>query len=73
MYLQGFKTLSHKTLVEFSSKNITSLSKQEIELIDELRTKRNSIVYYGEKVNIEFLKIREKTIKQIIKKLLEFV
>jgi hypothetical protein len=28
MYLQGFKTLSHKKLVEFSAKNIKSLSAQ---------------------------------------------
>ena len=35
MYLQGFKTLSHKSLIEFSAKNIKALNKQEIELIDE--------------------------------------
>lgn len=70
MYLQGYKTLSHKTLVEFSAENIKELSKREIELIDELRVKRNNIVYYGEQVNIEFLKSREEAIKQIIEKLL---
>ena len=73
MYLQGFKTLSHKSLIEFSAKNIKALNKQEIELIDELRVKRNNIVYYGEQVNIEFLKSREGTINNIIKKLLDVV
>ena len=48
MYLQGFKTLSHKALIEYSAKNIMSLSTQDMNLIDELRIKRNNIVYYGE-------------------------
>lgn len=70
MYLQGFKTLSHKALVEFSAKNIKDLSNKEISLIDELRIKRNNIVYYGEQITLEFLKSREEHIKDIIKKLI---
>jgi hypothetical protein len=73
MYLQGFKTLSHKALVEYSAKNIKSLSNPEITLIDELRIKRNNIVYYGEQVTLDFLKNREKSIKDIINKLIELV
>jgi len=73
MYLKGFKTLSHKALIEFSGKNIKELSEREIKLIDELRVKRNDIVYYGEKVNLEFLEGREETIRKLIKKLLEIV
>jgi alkanesulfonate monooxygenase SsuD/methylene tetrahydromethanopterin reductase-like flavin-dependent oxidoreductase (luciferase family) len=73
MYSQGFKTLSHKSLIEFSAKNIKSLSSQEISLIDELRIKRNNIVYYGEKVTTDFLKSREKSIKEIIKKLIDSI
>jgi len=70
MYLQGFKTLSHKVLVDFAGKNIKELSSAEIQLIDELRIKRNNIVYYGEKVNLEFLQSRENAIRKIIDKLL---
>ena len=70
MYKNGWKTLSHKALVEFASNNIKSLSSNEISLIDELRIKRNNIVYYGEKVSFEFLKSRENNIKNIINKLL---
>ena len=73
MYLKGFKTLSHKALIEFSGENIKELSEREIKLIDELRVKRNDIVYYGEKVNLEFLEGREETIRKLIKKLLEIV
>jgi len=70
MYNSGWKTLSHKALIDFARKNITSLSSSEIDLIDELRIRRNNIVYYGEKVTLEFLKNRENTIKKIIEKLL---
>jgi hypothetical protein len=73
MYSKGFKTLSHKALVEFSAKNIKSLSSNEISLIDDLRVKRNNIVYYGEQVTNEFLQAREKNIKKIIAKLFKIV
>lgn len=70
MYKSGFKTLSHKSLVEFAKDNIKYLTSSEISLIDELRIKRNNIVYYGEKVTKEFLNSRERSIKKIIHKLL---
>lgn len=73
MYLQGFKTLSHKALVEFSARNIKALSDREISLIEELRIKRNNIVYYGEKITLEFLKSRESSIISVIKKLIPLV
>jgi len=73
MYCSGFKTLSHKALIEFAKLNIKQLTNQEIELIDELRIKRNNIVYYGEKITLEFLRFRESTIKIIIHKLLNVV
>jgi len=69
MYKSGFKTLSHKALVEFARENIKILTSAEISLIDELRVKRNNIVYYGETVSKEFLKAREESIKRIINKL----
>jgi hypothetical protein len=67
MYKSGFKTLSHKALVEFARDNIKNLTSRQLDLIDELRIKRNNIVYYGENVTSEFLKSREKSIKEIIK------
>lgn len=69
MYQQGWKTLSHKELISYASENIKILSMQEIELIDDLRIKRNNIVYYGEKINQEYLKSREPSIIKIIEKL----
>ena len=73
MYLQVYKTLSHKLLIEYSAKNIKSLSPQEASLIDELRVKRNNIVYYGEQTSIDFLKSREPKIKEIISKLIKLI
>lgn len=73
MYSQGFKTLSHKALIEFSAKNIKSLTSKELSLIDELRVKRNNIVYYGEQITLEFLKARQKYVEEIIKKLIKIL
>ena len=73
MYKQGWKTLSHKSLIEFASENIKILSSIEISLIDELRIKRNNIVYYGEQVSLDFLRSRETTIRSIIDKLFTIV
>lgn len=66
MYKRGYKTLSHVELIEFAYKNIKELSKKDIMLIDELRIKRNGIMYYGEEANIEFVKAREESIKRVI-------
>ena len=71
MYKSGLKTLSHKVLIDFAKENIKILSSSEISLIDELRIKRNNIVYYGEKVTREFLKSREGFIRKIIIKLIK--
>lgn len=73
IYNSGFKTLSHKSLVEFANNKIKTLSSVEISLIDELRITRNNIVYYGETVTKKFLGKREPSIKQIISKLFKIV
>lgn len=71
MYKSGLKTLSHKALIDFAKENIKILSSSEISLIEELRIKRNNIVYYGEKITKEFLKTREESIRKIINKLIK--
>ncbi|MCX6751137.1 MAG: hypothetical protein NTZ83_06790, partial [Candidatus Pacearchaeota archaeon] len=57
-------------LIEFARDNIKFLTSSDISLIDELRVKRNNIVYYGETITREFLKTREESIKKIVNKLL---
>ena len=71
MYCDGFKTLSHKMLIVYLEKNYKRFNKSEIILIDELRKLRNNIVYYGQKIEKEFLINNEKDIKLIIKKLFD--
>ncbi len=69
MYADGFKTLSHKSLILYLEKNYEQFNKGEIILIDELRKLRNNIVYYGQKVEEEFLINNKQSIERIIKKL----
>lgn len=73
MYLNGFKTLSHKMLIVYLGKNFKEIDKSEIILIDDLRKLRNNIAYYGQKVEKEFLINNEKEIKTIINKLLKIL
>jgi len=69
MYQDGFKTLSHKMLIVYLQNNYKNFDSAEIFLIDDLRKLRNNIVYYGKKVEKEFLLNNEKDIKFVISKL----
>jgi len=72
MYSSGFKTLSHKMLIEYLAKNYNQFfGKEEFMLMDELRILRNDILYYGKRVDSIFIKNREEKIKKIINKLLK--
>lgn len=44
LFADGYKTLSHKDLVEYMKPH---LSTDEVEILDELRKRRNKLVYYG--------------------------
>jgi len=69
MYTDGFKTLSHKSLITYLKDNYNGFSTEEIILIDEIRRLRNDIVYYGRKIDKFFLLNKENNIKKIIKEL----
>lgn len=69
MYLEGLKTLSHKMLIVYLEKNYNNFDKSEIFLIDELRKIRNNILYYGQKINENYLINNKEKIKEIINKL----
>lgn len=68
MYNDGYKTLSHKKLIEYIEKK--DFDRSEIILMDEARKLRNDILYYGKKISSEFLENKETKLKSIIKKLL---
>ena len=71
MYSNGLKTLSHKVLVYYLGRTYKEFDKSEILLIDALRKLRNDIVYYGQKVEKDFLINNEKEIILIVKKLIK--
>ncbi|GBE20163.1 hypothetical protein BMS3Abin17_00899 [archaeon BMS3Abin17] len=72
MYSNGFKTLSHKLLIEYLEKNYSKFfDREEFILIDELRRLRNGIVYYGKRIDSIFLRNKESQIKKVINKLLK--
>ncbi|MFC1682351.1 hypothetical protein ACFL0X_01920 [Nanoarchaeota archaeon] len=71
MYLKGFKTLSHKLLIEYLEKNYkNSFDRSEFILIDDLRRLRNDILYYGKKVDVMFLRNKQSEIRLVVNKLL---
>jgi len=72
MYLDGFKTLSHKTLIFYLETNYKKhFNRDEFFLIDETRRLRNDILYYGRKVSRDFLINKESQLKIIITKLVK--
>ena len=69
--LNGFKSVgenAHKDLIDFL-KNYTEISEEEIVFAQDLRVKRNQSFYEGKVVNSFYLEIKQKKIKEIIKKL----
>ena len=70
MYCDGLKTLSHKMLIVYLAETHKEFYASEIIVIDNLRKLRNNIVYYGQKVEKDFLINHEKEIMNIIKKLI---
>ncbi len=74
MYLDGFKTLSHKMLLYYLEKNYSEMfSRDQFILIDETRRLRNDILYYGRKIDPSFLGNNEERIREIINKLIKLV
>jgi len=66
MYIEGYKTLSHKKLIEYFSENYRDLDIQQIKIIDTLRKFRNESMYYGKIISEIFLTNNEDEIKHII-------
>ncbi len=66
MYADGYKTLSHKKLIEYFSETCKP-DENHVLLIDNLRKFRNDIVYYGKRISENFLINNEGEIKKVIK------
>ena len=66
MYIDGFKTLSHVSAIQYLSKNYKILSENQITIINTTRKLRHGIVYYGKKIKEEYLTNNEDEIRNII-------
>ena len=74
LLLEGYKTLSHKSLIAYLEKNYNAaFGKDEFILMDDTRKLRNDILYYGKQVDKSFLINHEGRLKIIISKLLNMV
>jgi len=73
IYIDGYKTLSHKKLIEYFSSNYKNLDPPQIRIIDTLRRFRNDIIYYGKKISEEFLINNQGEISKIISQLIKLV
>ncbi len=69
LLLDGYKTLSHKDLIDYIAQNYKEFTNHEISLLHDLRIARNRIVYEGLFVDPSYLNRNEHFIKIIIRKL----
>ena len=71
MNLKGIKTIgenAHKELIELLAKD-TRFNNEEIELIDDLRIKRNKLLYEGRAIEEIYLRNKKQKLEAIINKL----
>ena len=73
MYIDGYKTLSHISLIEYLRKNYNNFKAHEINVIDTLRKFRHGTVYYGKKEGSEFLVNNKELIETVIDKLITVI
>jgi len=69
LFIDGYKTLSHKDLIEYIKINYDDFSEMDISLLNELRIYRNKIVYYGVNIQPEYLQRNSININKIISRL----
>jgi len=69
LFIDGYKTLSHKDLIHYLEENYASFSAREMDIIDNLRILRNRVAYEGFLVDSSYLKRNENRFKKIINKL----
>ena len=69
LLLDGWKTLSHKDLIDYLDQNYKEFNKHEISRLDNLRAIRNKITYEGFFASFEYLETNGIFFKDIINKL----
>ncbi len=71
MAIDGYKTRpelpgTHIETINYLRKTYTQLSENEFALLEDLRTKRNGIKYYGKKVRLDYLQDKLSSMKQTV-------
>jgi len=76
LLLDGFKTQgegAHKEIIDYLAQNYQELSKNEIEIVEDLRIARNRIAYDGFFVPIDYLERNKDQLVKIIQKLNQLI
>ncbi len=69
LLIEGYKTLSHKDLIDYIKEHHKDFSKFEISILDDLRMLRNRIAYEGFFVDYYYLEKNEDSFVLLITKL----
>jgi hypothetical protein len=69
LLIDGYKTLSHKDLVDYLKEKYPQFGNHEIEILSKLRILRNRVTYEGFLINPDYLTKNELYFLGIIKKL----
>lgn len=72
MYIEGYKTLSHISLIEYLKRN-NEFGDYELEILNKMRKFRHGTVYYGRKESGNFFINHEDEIKRLINKLVNLI
>jgi len=73
LLIDGFKTLSHRDLIDYLQKKYPGFNTHEISILHNLRVLRNRAAYEGFLIDISYLNRNESFFKKIIQKLKEVV
>ena len=74
LFLDGYKTLSHKDLVEYVKMRYNNnFNEHEINVLDNLRKKRNKLVYYGVFVDSDYVSRNKNVFDSIINTLKKII
>jgi hypothetical protein len=69
LLIDGYKTLSHKDLIDYLKEKYSQFSNNEISILDNLRVLRNRITYEGFNINSSYLTRNETCFLEVIKKI----
>ncbi|MBU0979527.1 MAG: hypothetical protein KJ709_01865 [Nanoarchaeota archaeon] len=68
MFIKGYKSLSHKALIDYiKQEHGDDFSTGEIFLMDRLRILRNKVVYDGQEISPNFIRMNRGKIENMIR------